>query len=181
MHIWHKKTTWESYTSKPIHSISKYSSCFYSVWFFNSLLLSFSPQKRDHSCLQCVHSLLEGDPTWWGLCYRFEHGMVRSPSRGLRLTQVRLGLLCRGIEGLSQRVSRSLPGAQDWEYSGRTLCLELWRDAKMRKIKADIFGQIESGTAKTQTVGKKGSYAHQRYVEAHTCHSWSPDFQCRVF
>lgn len=189
MHLWHKKTTWEPYVSNHtllhsfIHSVNIHHASTLSN-FSTTSCWSFKPKMRDHSCLQCVHSFVEGDLTWWGLCHEFERGTVRSPSRGLQLTQVDLGLLYRGIEGLSWRVSRSLSGAQDWDCSGRTLCLEMWRDAKMRNIKADIFGQIEKqfqfpkiGKAKPQNVGKKRSYAHRNYVEAHICHSQSPDFK----
>lgn len=101
----------------------------------------------------------------------------RGHSSGPQLTQVGLrSYLWRGIEGLPWRMSRSLPGAQDWEYSRQNN--SLWRDTEMRDIEANMFGQIESGKAKTQNRGRKGSYIHQRhYVQAHTCCLWSPDFK----
>lgn len=43
-------------------------------------------------------------------------------------------------------MSRSLPGAQDWECSRQKY--SLLKDAEMRNIKVDVFKGIESGTAK---------------------------------
>lgn len=98
---------------------------------------------------------------------------MRSPSRGPQLSQVGLRLLCRGIVLEDEQ---ELPGPQDWEYSRQKN--SLWRDAKMRNIKADMFGQIEIGTTKTQKVSRKGSYVYQRHcAQAHTCCLWSLDFK----
>lgn len=64
---------------------------------------------------------------------------------------------------------------RDQEYARQN---SLWKDAKMRDVQADVFGQIGSRTAKTQNMGRKGSDIDQRhYVQTHTCCLWSPDFK----
>lgn len=147
MHILYKKTRWGSCTSKPTQSVSKYLSYTHSVRFFNNAFQEFQSWKEDSSCLQWVHSLLGGDSTWWGPCHRFEWETVKSPSGSPQLTPGWPGnCLVRGIEELSWRMRRILPGAQDWECSRQKN--NLWKDAGMRNIKA-VFGELEQHNHRT--------------------------------